>query len=66
MNSVWKRSCWSLYEEDMKTIRVVAAVIRSEDIYTQSAILQEWDAGEMVMLNGLWSVWMNWIKSQKL
>ena len=50
----------------MKTIRVVAAVIRSEDIYTQSAILQEWDAGEMVMLNGLWSVWMNWIKSQKL
>lgn len=31
MNSVWKRSCWSLYKEDMKTIRVVAAVIRSED-----------------------------------
>ena len=31
MNSAWKRSCWSLYKEDMKTIRVVAAVIRSED-----------------------------------
>lgn len=30
MNSAWKRSCWSLYE-DMKTIRVVAAVIRNED-----------------------------------
>lgn len=30
MNSAWKRSCWSLYKEDMKTIRVVA-VIRSED-----------------------------------
>ena len=31
MNSAWKRSCWSSYKEDMKTIRVVAAVIRSED-----------------------------------
>ena len=31
MNSAWKRSYWSLYKEDMKTIRVVAAVIRSED-----------------------------------
>ena len=31
MNSAWKRSCWSLYKEDMKRIRVVAAVIRSED-----------------------------------
>ena len=31
MNFAWKRSCWSLYKEDMKTIRVVAAVIRSED-----------------------------------
>ena len=31
MNSAWKRSCWRLYKEDMKTIRVVAAVIRSED-----------------------------------
>ena len=31
MNSAWKRSCWSLYKEDMKMIRVVAAVIRSED-----------------------------------
>ena len=31
MNSAWKRICWSLYKEDMKTIRVVAAVIRSED-----------------------------------
>lgn len=31
MNSAWKRNCWSLYKEDMKTIRVVAAVIRSED-----------------------------------
>lgn len=31
MNSAWKRSCWSLNKEDMKTIRVVAAVIRSED-----------------------------------
>lgn len=31
MNSAWKRSCWSLYKEDMKTVRVVAAVIRSED-----------------------------------
>ena len=31
MNSAWKRSCWSLYKKDMKTIRVVAAVIRSED-----------------------------------
>ena len=31
MNSARKRSCWSLYKEDMKTIRVVAAVIRSED-----------------------------------
>ena len=31
MNSARKRSCWSLYKEDMKTIRVVAAVIRSKD-----------------------------------
>ena len=31
MSSVWKRSCWSSYKENMKTIRVVAAVIRSED-----------------------------------
>jgi mutator mutT protein len=31
MNSAWKRSYWSLYKEDMKTVRVVAAVIRSED-----------------------------------
>ena len=31
MNSAWKRSCWSLYKEDMKTIRVVAAVIRNEN-----------------------------------
>lgn len=31
MNSAWKRSCWSLYKEDMKTVRVVAAVICSED-----------------------------------
>ena len=31
MNSARKRSCWSLYKEDMKTVRVVAAVIRSED-----------------------------------
>lgn len=31
MNSAWKISCWSSYKEDMKTIRVVAAVIRSED-----------------------------------
>lgn len=31
MNSAWKRSCWSSYKENMKTIRVVAAVIRSED-----------------------------------
>lgn len=30
MNSAWKRSCWSSYKEDMKTIRVVAAVICSE------------------------------------
>lgn len=31
MNFAWKRNYWSLYKEDMKTIRVVAAVIRSED-----------------------------------
>jgi 8-oxo-dGTP diphosphatase len=31
MNSAWKRNCWSLYKEDMKTVRVVAAVICSED-----------------------------------
>lgn len=31
MNFVWERSYWSLYKEDMKTIRVVAGVIRSED-----------------------------------
>ena len=31
MNSAWKRNCWSSYKEDMKTIRVVAAVICSED-----------------------------------
>lgn len=31
MNAAWKRSCWSLYKEDMKTVRVVAAVICSED-----------------------------------
>lgn len=31
MSSAWKRSCWSSYKENMKTIRVVAAVIRSED-----------------------------------
>ena len=31
MNSAWKRSCWSLYKEDMKMVRVVAAVIHSED-----------------------------------
>lgn len=31
MNSAWKRSCWSLYKENMKTVRVVAAVICSED-----------------------------------
>lgn len=31
MNSAWKRSYWSLYKKDMKTIIVVAAVICSED-----------------------------------
>lgn len=31
MNSAWKRNYWSLYKEDMKTVRVVAAVICSED-----------------------------------
>lgn len=31
MNFAWKRNYWSLYKEDMKTVRVVAAVIRSED-----------------------------------
>ena len=31
MNSAWKRSCWNSYREDMKTIRVVAALIRRED-----------------------------------
>ena len=31
MNSAWKRNCWNSYKEDMKTIRVAAAVIRSED-----------------------------------
>lgn len=31
MNSAWKRRCWSLFKRDMKMIRVVAAVIRSED-----------------------------------
>ena len=30
MNSACRKSCWSSFE-DMKTIRVVAAVIRSED-----------------------------------
>lgn len=29
-------------------------------------ILQVWDAGEMVTLNCLWSIRMNWIKSWKL
>ena len=31
MNFAWKRNYWSLYKEDMKTVRVVAAVICSED-----------------------------------
>lgn len=31
MNSAWKRRCWSSFKRDMKIIRVVAAVIRSED-----------------------------------
>lgn len=31
MNSAWEKSCWSLYKEDMKMVRAVAAVIRSED-----------------------------------
>lgn len=31
MNSAWKRNCWSSYKKNMKTIRVVAAVICSED-----------------------------------
>ena len=30
MNSACRKSCWSSFE-DMKTIRVVAAVIHSED-----------------------------------
>ena len=31
MNSAWKRNYWSLYKEDMKTVRAVATVICSED-----------------------------------
>ena len=31
MNFAWKRNYWSLYKEDMKPVRVVAAVICSED-----------------------------------
>ena len=31
MNFAWTRNYWSLYKEDMKTVRVVAAVICSED-----------------------------------
>lgn len=43
MNSVWKRSCWSSYKKAMKTIRVVAAVIRSEDkIFATARGYGEW------------------------
>lgn len=30
MNSAWRKNCWNSFEKRMKTIRVVAAVIRRE------------------------------------